>query len=121
MGVVVILSGSARRDVKMGFGEYPLEYNPKVHGPYNPATYYGKADTPLTQVKLGELPSWLGRRSISGAPSAISRAWWRWQHKYMLPKKTGIAPFLHLIVGSMTFFYVINYPAITHHRLQKYH
>lgn len=22
--------------------EYPKEYNPKVHGPYNPARYYGK-------------------------------------------------------------------------------
>lgn len=22
--------------------EYPKEYNPRVHGPYNPARYYGK-------------------------------------------------------------------------------
>lgn len=26
----------------MGFGDYPAEYNPKIHGPYNPAQYYGK-------------------------------------------------------------------------------
>lgn len=26
----------------MGFGDYPVEYNPKVHGPYDPARYYGK-------------------------------------------------------------------------------
>lgn len=23
------------------FNEYPKEYNPRVHGPYNPARYYG--------------------------------------------------------------------------------
>lgn len=26
----------------MGFGEYPAEYNPKIHGPYDPARFYGK-------------------------------------------------------------------------------
>lgn len=26
----------------MGFGDYPAEYNPRVHGPYDPARYYGK-------------------------------------------------------------------------------
>lgn len=26
----------------MAWGEYPVEYNPKVHGPYDPARYYGK-------------------------------------------------------------------------------
>lgn len=26
----------------MGFGDYPKEYNPAVHGPYDPARYYGK-------------------------------------------------------------------------------
>lgn len=26
----------------MAYGDYPAEYNPKVHGPYDPARYYGK-------------------------------------------------------------------------------
>jgi len=26
----------------MAWGEYPAEYNPRVHGPYDPARYYGK-------------------------------------------------------------------------------
>lgn len=26
----------------MAFGDYPAEYNPKVHGPYDPARFYGK-------------------------------------------------------------------------------
>ncbi|ROT72176.1 putative ATP synthase subunit f, mitochondrial [Penaeus vannamei] len=105
----------------MALGEYPAEYNPKVHGPYDPARFYGKPDTPFGQVKLGELGSWLGRRSVGGIPSAISRAWWRWQHKYVQPKKTGIAPFLQLMVGSMAFFYMLNYGKMVHHRNYKHH
>lgn len=26
----------------MAIGDYPKEYNPSVHGPYDPARYYGK-------------------------------------------------------------------------------
>lgn len=26
----------------MAFGDYPLEYDPKKHGPFDPARYYGK-------------------------------------------------------------------------------
>ena len=25
----------------MGFGDYPKEYNPKIHGVYDPARFYG--------------------------------------------------------------------------------
>ncbi len=34
---------------------------------------------------------------------------WRWQHKYMQPKKVGIAPFVQVTVGAMIFFYALNY------------
>ena len=27
---------------KFRIGEYPPEYNPKIHGPYYPSRYYGK-------------------------------------------------------------------------------
>ncbi|KAF2903401.1 hypothetical protein ILUMI_02779 [Ignelater luminosus] len=107
----------------MGFGDYPAEYNPKVHGPFDPARYYGKPDVPLAQVKLSEIGGWLGRRNKSprAMASCISRAWWRWQHKYVQPKRAGIAPFFQLISGCMIFFYVINYPKISHHKNYKYH
>lgn len=26
----------------MAFGDYPAAYNPTVHGPYDPARFYGK-------------------------------------------------------------------------------
>lgn len=28
----------------MGFGDYPAEYDAKIHGPYDPARYYGKGE-----------------------------------------------------------------------------
>ncbi|MPC22288.1 putative ATP synthase subunit f, mitochondrial [Portunus trituberculatus] len=41
---------------KMGFGEYPLEYNAKIHGPYDPARYYGKGEyTGLTRSWMQQL------------------------------------------------------------------
>ncbi|KAB0793623.1 hypothetical protein PPYR_13243 [Photinus pyralis] len=107
----------------MGFGDYPVEYNPKTHGPYDPARYYGKADTPLAQVKLGELTGWLGRRNKSprAMVACVSRAFWRWQHKYVQPKRGGIAPVFQVIFGSMALFYILNYRRISHHKNYKYH
>lgn len=29
---------------EMGYGEYPAGYNAKIHGPYDPARYYGKGE-----------------------------------------------------------------------------
>ncbi|XP_018015884.1 putative ATP synthase subunit f, mitochondrial [Hyalella azteca] len=107
----------------MVWGEYPAEFNPKVHGPYDPARFYGKKDTPFTQVRLRELGSWLARRNKTprAATQAVSRAWWRWQQKYLLPEKMGVAPFIQIAVGSMAFFYLINYTKYKAHRTQKYH
>lgn len=35
----------------MGFGDYPAEYNAKVHGPYDPARFYGKGKYKIIQNK----------------------------------------------------------------------
>ncbi|XP_066140181.1 putative ATP synthase subunit f, mitochondrial [Euwallacea fornicatus] len=104
-------------------GEYPAEYNPKIHGPYDPARFYGKPDTPFGQVKLSEVGSWLARRNKSprAIAGAFSRAFWRWQHKYVLPKRAGIAPFLHVVFGSMGVFYFLNYGKVSRHKNYKYH
>ncbi|KAF0769917.1 putative ATP synthase subunit f, mitochondrial [Aphis craccivora] len=107
----------------MAIGDYPAEYNPKVHGPYDPARYYGTPDTPFSQVKLGEVTEWVGRRNKS--PKAIaglfSRAYWRWSHKYVQPKRATVAPLIHILAGSMIFFYAINYGKFVHHRNYKHH
>lgn len=72
---------------------------------------FSSADTPLGQVKISELGAWFGRRNKSpqAMMGGLSRAWWRWQHKYVQPKRAGIAPMFQLIAGSMLFFYAINY------------
>lgn len=72
------------------------------------------ADTPFSQVKIGEITKWLGRRDKSpqAITGAMSRAWWRWNHKYVQPKRAGIAPFFQVVVGSIIFFYIINYGKI---------
>ncbi|XP_073835558.1 putative ATP synthase subunit f, mitochondrial [Musca autumnalis] len=105
------------KDFKMAFGDYPAEYNPKLHGPYGPARYYGKADVPFGQVKLGELGSLFSRRNKTpnAIAGAFSRACWRWNHKYVQSKRAGIAPFFQLTAVAMTFFYVINYGKLKHH------
>ncbi|XP_052861421.1 putative ATP synthase subunit f, mitochondrial [Anopheles cruzii] len=107
----------------MAIGDYPAEYNPKTHGPYDPARFYGKPDTPFGQVKVGEVGAWLARRDKNPRALAgvFSRTFWRWQHKYMQPKRTGIAPFFQVVVGGVIFFYTINYGKLKHHRNYKYH
>lgn len=80
------------------------------------------ADVPLGQVKLAELGAWLGRRDKNpkAMVSAISRKWWSWQHKYVQPKRAGIAPFFQIVTGAMIFFYVINYGKIREYLQYSY-
>merc|ERR1711978_188440 len=114
-----------RKAVKMpfGIGELPKEYNLKVHGPYDPAVYYGPKDTPLGQVKVKELPGWLARRGKSPVAMgrACSRAYWRWCHKYVFPTRSGLAAPLQFMVGWSCLFYVMNYAKTVHHRNWKHH
>ncbi|KAK9500645.1 hypothetical protein O3M35_001873 [Rhynocoris fuscipes] len=107
----------------MALGDYPIEYNPKVHGPYDPARYYGKPDTPFGEVKLGELGSWFARRNKSpqAVAGAVSRAMWRWQHKYLHPKRAGMAAFLHFSTSMMFIFYIFNYKRMQAHRRFEHH
>ena len=72
---------------------------------------YLAEDAPLAEVKVGELPAWLSRRSKNPADwaRACSRAYWRWQHKYWFPKHGGFTGPLQGIIGLSVFFYLINY------------
>merc|ERR1711992_220310 len=111
--------------VKMpfGLGELPKEYNKAVHGPYDPAMYYGKPDTPLSQVKLGQLPAWFARKSKNPIDwaRAVNRFYWRWNHKYLQPKHCGLTPFIQIGAMSMVLFYTMNYHKFKAHRNFKYH
>merc|ERR1711976_743652 len=110
--------------VKMlGLGECPPGYNPKVHGPYDPAINYGKKDIPLGQVKISELPGWLARRNWTpaGIARGMSRGYWRWNHSYLQPKRAGMAGFIHWCVGICFVSYMASYGKFRHHRVYKYH
>ena len=77
-------------------GQLPSGYSKAVHGPYDPAVFYGKPDLPLSQVntihiylrkynstilinqnipqvKVYQLPAWLLRRQFYN-PIAYGRA-----------------------------------------------
>ena len=121
-------------------GNLPPGYNKAVHGPYDPAVFYGKQDIPLSQVKVYQLPAWLARRQFynpiaygralsrygkSDAREYFSishlRAYWRWNHKHCLPKYCGVTPFVQMSVGFSALFYLMNYGSISEHKNQKYH
>ncbi|XP_052130070.1 putative ATP synthase subunit f, mitochondrial [Frankliniella occidentalis] len=104
-------------------GDYPSHYNQKVHGPYDPARFYGKPDTALSQVKLGELSGWLMRRNFH--PRAIvqagSRGIWRWRQKYVLPIRGNACWVYQAMAGISLFMYVLNYKRYWDHANYKYH
>ncbi|XP_006613276.1 putative ATP synthase subunit f, mitochondrial [Apis dorsata] len=105
------------------WGCYPEGYNPAEHGPYDPSRYYGKPDTPFGDVKLGELSAWFSRREkgLRQFAALISRAHWRWQLKYIHPRKANMAPLYQAAVLGSIFGYCVNYLRLRGHRNYKYH
>ena len=49
------------------------------------------------------------------------RAYWRWNHKYVLPKYCGLTPFVQVAVASSAIFYLLNFNSISSHKNMKYH
>jgi len=106
-----------------GIGHYPAEFNPKIHGPYNPARKYGKPDTAISQVKLGELPGWIGRRSMDplSMVRAVGRSWQGWRQRWFLVKSPGFAPVGQLMMGMTILWYLRKYNFLKYHAHAKYH
>jgi len=96
-------------------GCYPPEYNRAVHGPYNPGTYYGKPDTPLSEVKLSELLDWLKRRNYH--PRAMidctNRFFWRWKNKNNNPVLATSRFFFQLLLMYSLFSYFSKYKSLS--------
>ncbi|OAD62042.1 Putative ATP synthase subunit f, mitochondrial, partial [Eufriesea mexicana] len=103
--------------------KYPEGYNRAQHGPYNPGRYYGKPDTPFSEVKLNELFDWFKRRDFGFKQTAslFSRAHWRWQLKYVQPRKAGITPLYQVCAFGLVSGYIMNYGRIRGHRHYEYH
>lgn len=73
--------------------------------------FYSVADTPFSQLKISEIGAWLGRRNKTpqAVVGAFSRAYWRWQHKYVQTRRVGVAPFFQFAFANMFIFYIFNY------------
>uniref|UniRef100_A0A6G1SK34 Putative ATP synthase subunit f, mitochondrial n=1 Tax=Aceria tosichella TaxID=561515 RepID=A0A6G1SK34_9ACAR len=106
------------------FGNYPKEYNRAVHGPYYPWVNYGPKDTPLKDVKLGELKAWISRRqkTPSAALAVVSRLSHeylrRWVHtRYGSPSK----PILQVLIMSSALSLCLSYGYYRNERSHKYH
>ena len=108
---------------KWGWGCYPEGYDYKVHGPYDRSRYYGPKDTPLADVKMRDLVQWIGRRNKTPRAFAqmFGRALYRWEDKFVQPRKAGFAGFLHVVLLSCTFSYLIQWKTLKHHKNHKYH
>merc|ERR1712198_70231 len=107
----------------LGIGQYPAEYNAKIHGPYNPARFYGKPDTPFGEVKIGELAKWIGRRDFNplSMVRAVGRGYQGWAQKWLLVKRPGFAPVGQFCMGMCIFWYLQQYNFLKYHRHVKYH
>jgi F-type H+-transporting ATPase subunit f len=109
---------------QMGFGCYPAGYNRKVHGPYDPARYYGPKDVALADVKVSDLAKWIGRRDKSPQAMAqcISRNYFRWLDKFVVPRKAGSTCYWQAIFCLSVFSYLTLYhKSLSHHKNRKYH
>lgn len=97
-----------------GWGCYPAGYNRAVHGPYDPARYYGPPDTKLAETKVSELGKWIGRRDKT--PRAFTAMWsrfvFRWYDKFINPRNSGVAPYIQFIVGLSTLYYIGQYNSL---------
>merc|ERR1711868_290806 len=106
-----------------GVGEYPPGYNVKVHGPYYPFKNYAPADTKLTEVKLADLPAWLGRRdtSISGIRRGLTRGYWTWTTRWLHVQSGSTAAYAQAVFGLALFAYWTQYEWLKYQRTVLYH
>merc|ERR1712098_259284 len=123
MGTVAAGGDQDKNSVKMVWGEYPKEFNVKVHGAYDPMRYYGPKDTKFSEVKLGDFAAWLSRRkkTPNAAVQLLSRGYHRWTHHYVLPQRAGIAPIIHITLPLIILSVYVNYEKLVAHKMQKYH
>lgn len=98
-------------------------WNPHVHGPYQLGRWYGQADKKLGDVKLAELPAWIGRRSMNPMDwlRAVADAHHRWNYKWANVRKPGVAPLVQFCLGCSLLAYLVTYDEHVAHRRAKYH
>merc|ERR1711860_461900 len=67
------------------YSPYPIEYNARVHGPYDPARTYGKPRVPLWDVKIGDMPRflWNANWSFRNVSRVTGLFWHRYAQRNM--------------------------------------
>ncbi|XP_034426816.1 uncharacterized protein C17orf80 homolog isoform X1 [Hippoglossus hippoglossus] len=78
----------------------------------------------LGQVKLRELPQWLGCRVPSrprDAVEIVQRGWQWYYRRYIDVRKGGVGGLGMLLAGYCVLSYIWSYPHIKHDRWRKYH
>lgn len=106
------------------FGNYPKEYNKKVHGPYYPWVNYGAKDTPIWDVKLGELKPWLQRRNKApyAAIATVSRYLWKYKVDWFETKHgSPVKGMYHVMIAGSLISMIGCYSYLKTERLHKYH
>ncbi|XP_056609629.1 ATP synthase subunit f, mitochondrial [Triplophysa dalaica] len=81
------------------------------------------AEKRLLDVKLGQVPSWLGTRDFTpnGLLGGVRRGYERYYNKYINVKKGGIGGVAMFLVGYVALSYLWEYDHIKHDRWRKYH
>ncbi|XP_033894529.3 uncharacterized protein C17orf80-like isoform X1 [Acipenser ruthenus] len=81
------------------------------------------AERRLMEVRLGELPAWLGSRELQPATglAAMRRGWQRYYSKYIDVKKGGAGGVAMLLAAYCVLSYSWNYQHLKQDRWRKYH
>lgn len=104
-------------------GNYPKEYNARVHGPFVPWRNYGPIDTAFSQTRIIDMPGWIARRdkSLSGILRGTSRLANKWHYKYTMPVNGSFAYAWHIMVPLSLLTLYASYERYEALRLKKYH
>ncbi|XP_041076801.1 uncharacterized protein C17orf80 homolog [Polyodon spathula] len=111
----------------IGFSMLPVKPSPwHVDRPCLPAQDARQvplAERRLMEVKLGELPAWLGSRDLQPTTglAAVHRGWQRYYSKYIDVKKGGAGGVAMLLAAYCVLSYSWNYQYLKQDRWRKYH
>ncbi|MCJ8746431.1 hypothetical protein PDJAM_G00141650 [Pangasius djambal] len=108
---------------------FPLHFLPNIHrGSFRAQSKMADRPVPIAQqrlmdVKLGQLPSWLGTRDFTpnGLVGSVRRGYERYYNKYINVKKGGFGGIAMILAGYVVLSYVWEYDHIKHDRWRKYH
>ncbi|XP_032822876.1 ATP synthase F(0) complex subunit f, mitochondrial-like [Petromyzon marinus] len=81
------------------------------------------AERRLLDVKLGELPAWVGTCDLTpnGFIRGVRRGYDRYMNKYINVRRGGLGGVTMFVVGYITLSYIFSFDHVKHDRWRKYH